>query len=325
MRNANRNAGISLVRTTAFACAAVFAAVSAWAETYYWSAGSGTWSTPGNWTVGEERTPATSAPGTEDDVFILAESGTITVTYKEAITVKSLEIGGAGGTAVLSSETIEPFQVTGDCTILTNGKVTHKAGDTKELYKVFLMVGGDMTITEGGKVDVSGCGGSGAGRSNDNPYGYEVAAHGGEAADHRLNTRLCYGSVRYPFNYGSQGGYANGGGAAMLSVAGTLRVDGSILAEPSTNSSRNGSGGSIWIEAGELLGGGVISAQALATGQGCGGGGRIAVKLTNAGADFSAPVWTGTITDLRDGGLHCGRRRGRADAREYGGGPGVDA
>ena len=279
-------------------CAAVAAAVMAQAETYTWTGGTGTWdaNSGAKWTNSTGGTG--TVPGAKDDVIIPAPaSGTVTVTYKGAITVNSLEIGGtSGGTAVLSSETLEAFQVTGSCTILTNGKVTHKAGDTTEPYKVVLMVGGDLTITEGGKVDVSGCGGSGAGRSNDNPYGYEVAAHGGEAADHRLNTRLCYGSVRYPFNYGSQGGYANGGGAAMLSVAGALRVDGSILAEPSTNSSRNGSGGSVWIEAGELLGGGVISAQALATGQGCGGGGRIAVKLTNAGADFSAPVWTGTIT-----------------------------
>ena len=103
---------------------------------------------------------------------------------------------------------------------------------------------------------------------------------------------LPYGSVTNPATAGAGGttSGSNGGGIVKLVVDGALVNNGFIRAESSSSNDKPGSGGSVNVRAGTLSGTGHISAD-------CGtptkniycpaGGGRVAVRLTSPGADFS--------------------------------------
>lgn len=75
-------------------------------------------------------------------------------------------------------------------------------------------------------------------------------------------------------------------------MAGTLTVDGRISADPTPRSTGGkpgqGSGGSIWLDAGMLTGGGVIRAAGAADNSGGGsGGGRIAIACGSLRGGFA--------------------------------------
>jgi hypothetical protein len=102
---------------------------------------------------------------------------------------------------------------------------------------------------------------------------------------------------------------SQGGGAAKLTVSGTLRVDGAILAEGSSARyiyCSGGSGGSIWITAHDLTGSGVISARggSYLSGSNIGGsgGGRLALYLTNNAFAGSVRADGGTSGAVADRG-----------------------
>ena len=99
-----------------------------------------------------------------------------------------------------------------------------------------------------------------------------------------------YGSATQPSALGSGGGYgsgnltggSSGGGQLRLNVGGALTINGAVTAEGGAGlqpSSGGGSGGSVWIDAGALLGGGRVAADggAASGNGGGGGGGRIAL------------------------------------------------
>ena len=91
-----------------------------------------------------------------------------------------------------------------------------------------------------------------------------------------------------------------GGGAIRLAVGGTLTLAGVAIATPSVNNARSGAAGSIAITAARLEGAGRIEANGnsrnytAADDSSAGGGGRIAVRLTGAGATLS-DAWIAKI------------------------------
>lgn len=194
-------------------------------------------------------------------------------------------------------------------TVLTNSCLSHFPNTTGDVYRMDLTLDA-LTVQAGGAILVSSNGilhdlGPGVGQR----VYYSFASgsgHGGRGGFSGEGFGLLaggttYGSAMQPVRCGSGGvgmsgvgdntrteWESQGGGAAKLTVSGTLRVDGAILAEGSSARyiyCSGGSGGSIWITAHDLAGSGVISARggSYLNGSNVGGsgGGRIALYLTN--------------------------------------------
>ena len=170
-------------------------------------------------------------------------------------------------------------------------------------YRLAVTVAGDFTVAAGGFVSADY-----AGYYNRwSPSGFlsnanvaDGGSYGGLAA-HASGEQGVYGSVTEPTDLGAGGGGARGGGVVRLAVAGTCTVNGTVSANGLNASTGGaGSGGSIWITCGQLVGGSAAIIRAnggncndtKATDRSHGGGGRIAIHLTGAG-DFSQ--YLGTI------------------------------
>jgi hypothetical protein len=189
-----------------------------------------------------------------------------------------------------------------------HGIITTLSNFSSEQYKVNLSFTGNVTITPTGSIDESAKGyangyGPGAGTTSG-----AAASYGGTGGK---SNNSVYGDITNPTNIGSGAYYGGcvwmmgcapyngyGGGAIILSIAGNLVNNGSILANATQNGGdAGGSGGSINITtSGTFAGTGIISAiggsfsddggQAYAGG---GGGGRIALN-------YASKTYTGTIT-----------------------------
>lgn len=178
-----------------------------------------------------------------------------------------------------ASATFPLFTVSGNCEI-NSGKWTHrgnynnygaaKESNTSKLsskrWCLNVLVGGDLTISEGASIDVTGKGfGHGGNQSNPCYGGYSYNTYQSCAP---------YGSITEPFDpgmgcrsQGDQNGNRSGigGGAVKLAVAGDVIVNGSIsaLGNVDLNVARSGgAGGSIWIDAKQISGTGKIDASA---------------------------------------------------------------
>ena len=195
-----------------------------------------------------------------------------------------------------------PLTLPGDLTLADGARLTCPVNPSGDTYKLDLTVGGDLTIAEGGKIDVAQkgyyrCTGPGCATGTDGAsYGGRGGLHteGGRTID---TTVSGYGSIYEPIDLGSGGRYNfAGGGAVRMTIAGTLAVDGRILANVPADHCWNSSGGSIWITAGRLEGGGEINANGGPVWhlEAAGGGGRVAVTLTDTVATFDD--YSGVIT-----------------------------
>ena len=279
----------------------------------HWTgAGDGkTFEDPANWAL-------QSVPGEEDDVFVFSASQ-VDVQANEAHVLKSIKLlgtqlskvslafltnltvrtdveVGANGTL----ETARTTTVSNDVHIAAGGVVTHtlvsKNLNDPGAIKEFLdwTVLGDMTVDGGGLVDVTGKGLT----SHKGAWFDNRSTHGGRCDN---QSKDCYGSVFHPFAYGSGGNDSRdcrGGGVVKLRVAGTLTVNGSILADGVSGGWYwSAAGGSIDVSCGTLAGAGIIRAEGgymTNTSYPCGGGGRIAVRQT-VGIDFTSS-WSGTVS-----------------------------
>ena len=200
-----------------------------------------------------------------------------------------LVVGQQGQVSALASLTVANLQV------LTNGTLSYVVG----LSNFTLTVLGDANIESGGAIDLAGKGwgnqqGPGAGMQNGGGWG-TGAGHGGvggTAANYGGAGGGVYDPILTPVQWGSGGGGGAGGvggGAARVMVAGTLRIDGALIADGAPSGGccaqqGGGAGGSWWITAGTLVGSGLISAcggaGGVTGGGGGGGGGRIALYLS---------------------------------------------
>ncbi len=157
-------------------------------------------------------------------------------------------------------------------------------------------VDGDLTVPAGCAVNVIKAGAMQD--SNYIPAGYPMGVHGGR----RSNTGTTIGSVFRPrtLPHGQSNSYGHiiPGGAVELVVTGTFTLGGTIAATSYDGNDGINSqvgGGSIDITAGRLVGDGAIKAGAVKNGQ---PGGRIAIRLTGAGAtleDFAGTVNCSTM------------------------------
>lgn len=121
--------------------------------------------------------------------------------------------------------------------------------------------------------------GRGFGNKTGPVYSTEGNAHGG-----RCDYNMGYGVIARPTSLGAgipAAVYA-GGGALKLVVGGALRLDGTITSDPGqvSNGGRN-AGGSVWIQAGSLIGAGLVTARGGTDGR-PGAAGRIAVESLDA-------------------------------------------
>jgi len=161
----------------------------------------------------------------------------------------------------------------------------------------------NLTVESGGKVSADGTGYPGRHESGTGPGAGASAwatggggGHGAKGQNAAGSGGNAYDSAARPVLPGSSGGAGQdiyhsvlpggaGGGAMWLSVSDTLAVNGTISADGVIGAARSGggSGGSILVEATNLVGAGSIHANGgPQNGGGNGAGGRIAVYTSNA-------------------------------------------
>ena len=238
--------------------------------------------------------------------------GTNSMTITGAVTVLELTVGGGAGAAVVTvnapltvGENIavitngtlalnRPSVVSNNVEVLAGGILTHSANGDTEVNKLTLSVYGNVEVDTNGAIDVTAKGypNYGPGSNDGKNAG---GSHGGKGGEQFGLSGVCYGSIVAPTNLGSAGYYygnrAAGGGAVRLTVSGVIDNRGLICADGAVAFVGSGSGGSINLSAGLLVGSGTIRANG--GGSGSGGGGRVALVVTNVGADFS--LYTGAI------------------------------
>ena len=294
---------------------AAVSSLALFADTYTWknTGTAGTFSSASNWTLTSTGEDATEGPGENDDVVIKDGDTAYTVTVSTPFKVRSLTIGDAGGSAVVTlkfQSGLSTNEVVGAVIVGAKGKFTHTEETSTSsginslntaTYKLNLKAGGDITIKSGGSVNADACGFSSGkgpypnGGSGNGSYG---AAYGGTGmhngtATGGVNT---YGSIRNPNDSGS-GGNARGGGVIYLESGGTLTVSGSVTAKGSEAASARAAGGSIILKGNAIAGGGTVSVKGSGAGGGTwpgGGGGRIAI-YTKENRAFSSLAF-GTLT-----------------------------
>ncbi len=189
------------------------------------------------------------------------------------------------GTVYLNApfDATDPVLVVDGDAVLAGGAWSHTGAVDSENFKLYARVEGDMTVSA--TIDASKRGF----KSQKGPgYTKGGSSYGGEGATTGSWTKT-YGSVFEPLRWGSGGGKSSytGGGVVQLEVAGTLTVTGSVRANGGgvSNNDGAGSGGSVLLRVGTLLGNGVLSADGGQDGwSGNGGGGRIAIYLMDADA-----------------------------------------
>ncbi|MFC1461586.1 hypothetical protein ACFLQR_03600 [Verrucomicrobiota bacterium] len=260
----------------------------AWAATFTWDGSDSTdWATDGNWVNG-------TAPGSSDDVVIDGNYSGVGYTNPPtldvsggSVTIKSLSLG-ANNTSVLTiafGSPTEKFIITNNCTIGTNGTLTHTTNYNAETHRIFMDVSNNFTIAQGGEINVKAKGYVTSGPG----YDAKAAGYGGEGGQAVGTTYgSTYGSITAPTNLGSGCAYAGyaAGGAVILTIGGIGTIDGTICADGSAGLNYAPSGGSVYITAGAIAGSGTITADGGdGGGSNDGGGGRIAIVLTS-GTDF---------------------------------------
>ena len=244
----------------------------------------------------------------KDDYLIFA-GGRLVVPNGEAFADVSLrndfyasQIGtpeGAAGTNVLASGMTfiidRGIAFDGTFHMLSGSKVTHTGADSADSahYRADFSAGG-FVLENGASVDVTSLGypaTQGPGRPVDDGKTDRSGSHGGLA--HDVGSVRAYGSITRPTTLGSGGKNGKGGGATHITVSGHSVINGKILSGGQSSCRLAGAGGSVWLETGTLEG--ASTAEISANGGTdsashefySGAGGRIAVTLTDAGADFS--------------------------------------
>ncbi len=267
----------------------------------------GAFETAGNWSFGV-------APGPRDNV-VIPKGASVTVNAALDITSLSVaEYGDGESTTLTFKNGTGANIVSNDVAVGAGGVLTHSANTgSTATYKLYLKVGGNVRILEGGAIDVTRTGfytSTGPGASaqtvidGDTIMSWYIGAT--FASQGYITTRpdnappkTCHGSVLHPYSIGSGGsGSVYAGGAVRIEAGGTVAIDGEIRADgpaPSEDKT-SGTGGSIWIEAAKIQGSGLVSAEARKVSS-CG---RIALYQT---ATFGWADWQGTVSVVYDSGV----------------------
>lgn len=257
-----------------------------------------------NWSTGV-------APTADTDVKIYdvyAEKTSITWDIPMVKSWHQESFAGGEIEVVFSATKDAPVVIEGDATILA-GTWTQKGAADEPTKCMNISVGGNLTVAAGAKITTNRTGykrGKGPGASIN--YGtfmdgeterqlWTGGSYAGDAGHPTYTgTFVSYGSIVNPLDWGSSGNGDNaetyaGAGLVILSVGGTLTVDGAIDANGfgyNLNDFAGSSGGTVNVTAGAIAGSGKITANGGACNCGPGGAGRIRVALTGKDADFSA-------------------------------------
>ena len=281
-----------------------------------WTGTKGTaWDDPENWSDGVPTPtsdvrifPTDNAPKLSSATGIrslVVGDGSGAVTLSGALAVSDFLRVNDGATMVID----KPLSVTNDVYLASGATLTHTAGTDTNLNKLNLYCGRDMVMEEGAVITADNLGGSKKGRAN-GAWG-SGGSYGGRGSNPGRGSP-CYGSIREPNDLGSTGAIGNGGGAIRLEVVRTLRMDGTISADATmtkTGYYGTGSGGSVWLTVGTLVGKGPISVITMNSTQ-LGGGGRVAIRQTVASTrtDFTGTISVSNGTLYReDAGDEPGR------------------
>ena len=215
------------------------------------------------------------------------------------------------------------LEVPGTLTLAEHGLLSHYAATDSFTSGLYLNLGA-LNIDSSSRIDVTGRGYRGGrsgynwdpGKTAGNAVGSQSAtggSHGGLGSIYNGYgvPNPLYDSLTNPTDLGSGGGNysttgSGAGGGRVLITAGSISVDGSIVAngaESNGSASGSGSGGTVNITTGSLGGSGAIQSNGGSTGAG-GGGGRIAI--VHSGSYSLAPD---QVTTLGGQGAY-GRRGG---------------
>ena len=254
-------------------------------------------STPGNW-------EPVGAPEDGDTIVFDATGAAYPCTWdlnvKPASWTQTADYVNTVTFATTYGDTLPFVEVTGNV-VLNGGTWTHLAnGGLNRTYRLYVKVGGNMTIGADAKVTAYGLGYQNQYMANGGTFsGSKIyATHGGFGYENTVtwplggNGAVPYGKIQEPEEPGSgSGGTTNlGGGAIRLDVAGLLTVDGTIDADALQHKNYMGAGGSVYLRAGTIAGAGTVSADSMtaSSGNACGSGsgGRVAIILTGDGATF---------------------------------------
>jgi hypothetical protein len=163
---------------------------------------------------------------------------------------------------------------------LIEGTLSHSPNTDTIVNKMEYIFTGDLTVSSGGSIDVSGKGysggnGPGTGALGQNYDGAGGGAHGGNGGNGESGFLggIAYDSSINPEDFGSGGGNSSGivggsgGGLINLDIGGTLNLQGSIIANGGNGTTRWGyyssggaGGGSINISTNILTGNGSFEA-----------------------------------------------------------------
>ena len=273
----------------------------------FWTgAANSSWKNPANWAAGV-------VPPEGASVCISAARTDLAVTLDEAASLREIvfkmdgeaKLSFSVSAALALSETLEvpadvtltankPIVTAGDFILRAGATLTHAGPGNPPGGRVDLTADGAVTFEPGATVTVSGMGyarGSGPG-SGGNSYG-PVASHAGwyDWSDYKP----AYGSILSPSTWGS-GGFVSGpttagGGAIRIASGGTLTLGCDVTADSFDDAWMSGTGGSVSLTCGTLVGPGNVSVRSgTSTSTYAGSGGRIAIVQTVA-KDFAA--WTG--------------------------------
>ncbi|MDP2989458.1 MAG: hypothetical protein Q8O57_02705, partial [Kiritimatiellota bacterium] len=218
----------------------------------------------------------TSASQSFYNLTISPSSGAA-ITANDSVSVTN-NMAVNSGTFSFTQGNTATLTVTGTLTVASGGTITCPytsltvpdtggSGRTITAASIDIQTGG--TISADGKGFPEGQGpGSGL---------YKAGAYGGEGEPTGPTT---YGSIKNPLSLGSGGRDPSGAGAIVLSVSGTLTVDG-VLSATGLFGTCGSSGGSINIVCNTLSGSGYIKANGGPWNNGYGGGGgRVAIRQT---------------------------------------------
>ncbi|MBE0540564.1 MAG: Ig-like domain-containing protein, partial [Verrucomicrobia bacterium] len=222
-----------------------------------------------------------------------------TVTFTNAVTISDTNTTYDGQDIVVDGATVT---INGwhsfNSVLLTNGAVlTHSPCTTTNTHKLDLVVTNAIVISTNSRIDVSGKGYLTRRTSGNTTMGGATGSSGGSygglgglgSYGSPNAPNAVYGDYADPDDWGSGGGGNSGaaspGGGLVRLMAGTLALDGQLLANGTSTSWEGGSGGGIYVAVNTLVGSGSIQARGGSGSAGGfyapGGGGRVAVYASD--------------------------------------------
>ena len=222
-----------------------------------------------------------------------------------------LEVNGpleVVGSLTVDNSTVRATSVqTSQLSLINSATLTTFDATATDVHKLELTVADTLVVDSTSKIDVSGKGylpGYTTGNTTDGAAtGHSGGSYGGLGNNGNTGqSNVVYDDYADPNDWGSGGGATDGGGIGgglVRITAGTVSLDGQIVADGGSANYGGGSGGGIYVSAGALEGSGSIRAaggDGSGYGGGGGGGGQIAVHAADvSGFDLDSITAPGGV------------------------------